>query len=138
MMAHRSMSQPRHRVADPNIVEDLDRITALRHIASDWDGAAGEAPSAATIGTAQSVLTSLAALVAGEHLSWAHPHISASPFGDVIFEWWNGDKQLSIYVSGNEAEYIQTWGEGESVEMEDGDATSDENRRGFWSWFTAA
>lgn len=138
MMARRSMSQPRHRVAGPNIMEDLDRITALTHIDTNWDDAEGESPSAATIGTAQSLLTSLAALVAGEHSPWIHPHISASPFGDVIFEWWNGDKQLSIYVSGDEAEYIQTWGHGESVEMDDGDATSDENRRKFWSWFMAA
>lgn len=137
-MTRRSMSQPRHRIAGPNIVEDLDKITALRHIASDWDGVVGVSPSATTIATAQSMLTSLAVLVAGEHSSWVHPHISASPFGDVIFEWWNGDKQLSIYVSGDEAEYIQTWGHGESVGMDDGDVTSDETRREFWSWFMAA
>ncbi len=128
------------RLRDANylqIAETLKTIAALEHIDTDWDGTEGETPSPITIVTAQGMLTSLAALVAREHMPWIDPHISVTPFGDIIFEWWGEDKQLSIYISGDEAEYIQTWGEDDSVDQIDGDATSDETRWKFWSWFTA-
>ncbi len=112
-------------------------IARYEHVDIMWDDELGERPSLTTIRTAQTELIALARLAERERTRWIAPHISATPFGDIAFEWWSDNKQLSIYVSEGEAEYIQTWKDGDSVRMVDGDATSEEKKREFWSWFTA-
>ena len=43
-------------------------------------------------------------------LNWRSPNVTAGPQGEVVFEWWNDAKKLTIYVSDKSVEYIQVWG----------------------------
>jgi hypothetical protein len=129
-------TEPSRDPHQPQIADALSKVAALERIDTRWDDAEGQAPSLSTIATAQDVLLSLAAVTVRERLPWISPHISATPFGDVTFEWWRDEKQLAIYVSGAGAEFIRTWGEGGSIEMDEADAMSKENQRQFWAWLT--
>jgi hypothetical protein len=72
------------------------------------------------------------ALALGEE--WHSPHVAADEDGDVMFEWWNEDKALTVYVSENDVRYIKGWGLNIETEMEDGEATTPERRRMLWTW----
>lgn len=41
---------------------------------------------------------------------WRRPHISSTEAGEVVFEWWNKDRNLTLYFSDEGAEYIEVWG----------------------------
>ena len=68
---------------------------------------------------------------------WQEPEISGGPEGEVIFEWWQGRKKLTIYVSANTAEYIQVWGPDAIADMNDGEANTFSGCQRLWLWLTA-
>jgi hypothetical protein len=41
--------------------------------------------------------------------------------GEPVFEWWSGEKKLTIYFQEHSAEYVKVWGSNVHSEMEDGD-----------------
>lgn len=54
------------------------------------------------------------------NIRWCEPHVTTSCVGEVIFEWWCGEKKLTIYVEENNIEYIKVWGSNIHFDMEDG------------------
>jgi hypothetical protein len=69
--------------------------------------------------------------------TWIDPHVSSNEDGNVTFEWWNGDKKLTVYVSPEESWYIKVWGADVVNEMSDGTAESMEERQDAWQWLMA-
>lgn len=68
---------------------------------------------------------------------WRTPLISSGD-GDVLFEWWNGNKGLAVYVSAKgEARYVKHWGHDIDSHMEEGNADSHAARKELWSWLLA-
>jgi hypothetical protein len=67
---------------------------------------------------------------------WQDPHVTADEDGDVMFEWWNGERGLTIYISEESSSYIIDWGTNITSEMDDGEASTSEKRRELWSWLT--
>jgi len=65
---------------------------------------------------------------------WIEPNVTASPEGEVVFEWWCGAKGLTIYIGNQSAEYLRDWGANVNTEMEDGYANSPDIRRNLWTW----
>lgn len=65
---------------------------------------------------------------------WHKPHVAVDEDGEIMFEWWNREKALTVYVSQNEARYIKGWGIDIENEMEDGEASTSEIRRMLWKW----
>jgi hypothetical protein len=97
-----------------------------------WNGYDAAKPNPASIAHAQAWITQLyrdirAAL-------WIEPHVIADADGDVVFEWWNGRKKLTVYVSPNAAEYVKVEGPDISSDMEDGTIETPEDRRMLWYW----
>jgi hypothetical protein len=41
---------------------------------------------------------------------WCRPHISSTEDGEIVFEWWRGNRNLTLYFSDTGAEYIEVWG----------------------------
>lgn len=41
---------------------------------------------------------------------WRLPHITSTEAGEIVFEWWRGSRNLTLYFSDAGAEYIQVWG----------------------------
>ena len=72
-------------------------------------------------------------------LPWVDPHISETSEGEILFEWWAGNKRLTVYVSEAEgASFSRFWGERPSVFTDDGAAETHEIQRTLWNWLLSA
>ncbi len=65
--------------------------------------------------------------------TWQKPHITENE-NDFIFEWWNNNKKLTIYVSPTSVEYVKMWGLDIINEMEDGEIHEKEELSELWNW----
>lgn len=65
---------------------------------------------------------------------WLEPNVTASADGEVVFEWRQDIKALTIYIGNQSAEYVKDWGADINTEMENGYANSPQIRRTLWKW----
>jgi hypothetical protein len=65
---------------------------------------------------------------------WIVPHVTADETGEVMFEWSNGDKALTAYVSEDEVTLAKDWGTDIETEMESAVNPQMELRREWWAW----
>ena len=124
--------------------EDLSRRLSevisdiLRLISPEDECAGGEIlPSFKTIAYASLWVTKLITEVDRLGGEWIRPHVVANPAGEIVFTWWHGNRTLTIYVTENSAEYVESWGINIRTEMADGDADSIVTCRGLWSRLTS-
>jgi len=66
--------------------------------------------------------------------SWSSPHITLSEAGEIVFEWWQNDKKITLYFGNNEPEYIKVWGTNIHTEMESGMLTYGWGLTNLWLW----
>ncbi len=116
--------------------ETLDDIDALLTWPEEWDGYQ-VAPSGDAVGHARSWITSLYEEV--EYAStgsweWIDPLVVADAHRNVVFEWWEERRKLTVYVTPTGVEYVKVWGPDIFSEMEDGDVKGAEDRRKLWRW----
>jgi hypothetical protein len=56
------------------------------------------------------------------------PHLTLSPHGELVAEWWGADeKKLTFYLSPSEKYYLRSWGPHIDEQMQDGDLESVEH-----------
>lgn len=67
---------------------------------------------------------------------WIDPNVTASAEGEVVFEWRQDEKNLTVYVGNEIVEYVKDWGADINTEMEDGYINSPSVRRSLWKWLT--
>jgi hypothetical protein len=87
-----------------------------------------------TIIRAEEWLNCLEQVVISSQLRWLAPLINVSPNDEIVFEWWNGEKKLVIYIEEDSADYIQVWGADIDDEMSDGQANNIEKIDDLWHW----
>lgn len=51
---------------------------------------------------------------------WSAPHISSTEAGEIVFEWWRGSRNLTLYFTDEGAEYLEVWGTDIENEMRSG------------------
>lgn len=62
------------------------------------------------------------------------PHILMSPWDDVVMEWWNGQRKLTLYFQPDgEIQFTKVWGADIDTEMEDG-ILGDCTFESLWDW----
>jgi hypothetical protein len=66
--------------------------------------------------------------------SWSSPHITLSEAGEIVFEWWQNDKKITLYFGDTEPEYIKVWGTNIHTEMESGILTYGWGLTVLWLW----
>lgn len=112
----------------------MDKIVDLLTWPEGWNGYDVAAPNPNAVRHALSWIGYMYkdALTTGNE--WREPHVTADEDGDVMFEWWNGEKGLTVYVSEEGASYIRDWGPNITSEMDDGEASTPESRRMLWAW----
>ncbi len=120
----------------PPFAEAVDDLDALRGLPEGWNGYDAAAPNLSSIERARLWIGKMYADTEAISRSWHNPHVAADEDGDVVFEWWNNDKVLTVYVSGGEARYVKGWGHNIETDMEDGEAATSERRRKLWAWLT--
>lgn len=111
-------------------------IDALKSLEAGWNGYDVAEPKIEAIHDATKWIQQMYEDVMRSELAWRKPHVAADENGDVTFEWWNGDKGLTIYVSADgSVSYLKDWGPDMIDDMEDGPLSTLEERRELWAWF---
>lgn len=108
---------------------EIDRVAALP---DDWDGNGSVRPNEHAVERARQLLEdafhdSIATL------GWQSPYISASEDGEIVFEWWNGARKLTIYAGAEQSTFLKSWGPHIVEEMEDGVLTQSWDPA-HWAW----
>ena len=116
------------------LIETLVGVTDLLTWPEGWNGNDVAAPKPNAVFRALLWIRDMYEDVLAIEEEWHSPHVTADEDGDVMFEWWNGGKGLTIYVSEESASYLIAWGTNMIDQMEDGEATTSETRRRLWTW----
>ena len=98
----------------------LQRINHLQSWGTKWDGEDVIAVSAASVARASALIDLIYSEASSLGIDWADPNVTASPQGEVVLEWWNREKKITLYVNENHSDYVQAWGTDIDTEMTDG------------------
>jgi hypothetical protein len=66
------------------------------------------------------------------------PNVTSSSDGEVVFEWWNKGKKLTIYVGSSLVGYVKVWGPDVDSDMEADDVTEASRLAAVWDWLAAS
>jgi hypothetical protein len=94
----------------------IDRLASLPR---DWDGYGSAKPDAYAVERARQFLED-AFRDTSTTVGWQTPFINASEDGEIVFEWWNGVRKLTVYVGVEESKFLKSWGPNIVNDMEDG------------------
>jgi hypothetical protein len=120
-----------------DLFETMDELNALSELLPGWNGYDVAAPKTSSILQAKKWIREIYEDATRMGALWRKPHVAADENGDVTFEWWSGDKGLTIYISEQAVTYLKDWGPNIVTEMEDGVVTRAEQRRELWAWLTS-
>jgi len=136
LLPHVTRDYSTMRAVPADLIDTLNEIDALKTLPEGWNGYDVAAPKIESIQDATEWIQEMYEDVVRSELAWRKPHVAADENGDVTFEWWNGDKGLTIYVSANgSVSYLKDWGPDIVDDMEDGSGSTSEERSEMWAWF---
>jgi hypothetical protein len=111
------------------------KVRSLQSLPADWDGNGSAKPVPEAVGQAAAVLPELYRAAALTSHRWHSPQVSASEVGDVVLEWWNGNRKATMYVTAQEISVVRVWGNDIDLEMDE--TTLSDTSTSFaalWSW----
>lgn len=117
-----------------SLLPAFNKIYNLLALPDGWNGYDGCAPAYDAVEYAHRWIYLLYHEVISSGQKWLDPNITASGEGEVVFEWWQGFKKLTVYVGNQRAEYVKVWGPDINTDMEDGQADSPDMRGLLWKW----
>lgn len=127
---------------DPLIYEVHRQLDQVERLGNNWDDQGSLSPDPiATVNARQFVEDLFRQTVASAEFQtqdqvqtyWQRPHISANEDGEIVFEWWNADRKLTVYIGRDQLHYIKSWGPDVMNEMEDG-ALPEDKMPLLWEW----
>jgi hypothetical protein len=65
------------------------------------------------------------------------PHVTPDQEGGVMFEWWHGQKKLSVFVQRFKVYFLTTEDKGGIIEITDGLVDTPESRIDIWKWLSS-
>jgi hypothetical protein len=111
------------------------RIQKLSWLQNNWDGFGSAKPNPVSIQLAgSSVVGFFDAATKLTEYGWSDPHVSANESGDVVFEWWQGSKKITLYVRPIATDFVLVWGDNMDTEMDEGTIITLENFADIWNW----
>lgn len=102
------------------VISTIQKIRDLQSWGSNWDGVEVTAVSAKAVANATALIDQLYSTATQLNIDWDSPNVTASSLGEVVLEWWNHEKKLTLYVNEEQAQYVKVWGENIDTEMDDG------------------
>lgn len=111
-------------------------LIALLSWQEGWNGYDAAAPNSESVGHALIWIEALYRDTLTTDTGWMAPHAILDAHGDVVFEWWKGQRKLTVYVRPGTVEYVKVWGPDIFSDMEDGKVEGTEDRRKLWNWLT--
>jgi len=115
-----------------NLGDTFNDLNRMRTWDVGWNGYDAPKPKHAAIEHAWSWITSLFQAVA--NLGWIKPNVTGGSDGGVVFEWWYGERKLTVYVEEQSIEYVQVWGTEVDAKITYGDIGSIRDGRELWMW----
>ncbi len=111
----------------------MKELLRVARFPEDWDDAGSSAPRPSAVANASARLVEICGM-AIQSGPWVAPHVSASETGDITFEWWNGQRKLTVYFGDTGLEVIEVWGpdiqeQMRVVQLNGGDAMAQS-----WAW----
>ena len=94
----------------------------------------GTPPDPEALSRAEAWLEHLRGEIKAQGKVWMLPHITVQDGGDVVFEWWQGQKSLSVFVSVDDVWCLQSGGANSN--MAERGANTTEARGAAWEWLT--
>ncbi len=84
------------------------------------------------------LISILRAIVHKNNLWWDEPLGNISINEEIVLEWWNREKKITIYVCLDSIDYIKVWGADMDNEMEDGSLSLNEGElKKLWMWIAS-
>jgi hypothetical protein len=114
------------------------RLNVLENLKADWDLRGSAPPSQEAVSAAREWLPPLIEAATLSGFPWRAPHMSVSEGGEVTFEWWSGDRKVTLYFSEGAPEFVKVWGPHIFDQMESGDILSSDSFLAIWHWLNAA
>lgn len=90
-----------------------------------------------TIETAEKLIELLQSLAFKNNWWWYAPLLNINFENEIILEWWNQSKKITIYVSEESIDYIKVWGADMDNEMEDGSISLEDDLTYLWQWIAS-
>jgi hypothetical protein len=119
------------------LMPTLEQLRALRERPAGWNGYDALPPDPRAIAFAETWLSGLYQQATLDGSSWLSPHVTTSAEGEVVFEWWNDPRKLTVYCTSEDANFVKVWGPDMVMQMEDGDATTPTAKGQLWTWLTS-
>jgi hypothetical protein len=88
--------------------ESLRQVSALQNLRAGWNGSDALPPAAESVRHARLWLEAQWQQCQSAGVHWCAPNVTASAEGEVVFEWWAGNRSLIVYVEGDAAEFHQS------------------------------
>lgn len=87
------------------------------------------------VNKANDVLSKFKQSVLDSKQKWLVPHVTTEGDGNIVFEWFNDPKKLSVFVDEFELSYLKVWGINIHSDMEYGDIIALDEFCDLWFWF---
>jgi hypothetical protein len=107
----------------------IDRVASMR---ANWDSHGSRRPIPSAVERARQFLEEAFRAV-HRTAGWEAPHVSASEDGEIVFEWWNGSRKLTIYIGPEHSTFLKSWGPHIIDDMVDGALTQNWDPE-LWTW----
>lgn len=124
------------RTHSEDILDTISELWGILEWPEDWNGHGAAKPSLPSIIRAKRWIVQIRADVISTGKPWWRPHVVPDQDGDIVFEWSNGVRTLSAYVSVDAVEYLKVWGSDIDSQMEEGKITSRKDNTSLWNWLT--
>lgn len=113
----------------------LTELERLHLRPEGWNGYNVAAPDQTAINRAQDWLRDHKTFFSS---GWIKPHVTSSPEGYAVLEWWNAEKKITLFFSPTNTDYLRSWGTDLDSEMEEGVLDDDPQQFAFmWKWLSA-
>ena len=121
--------------SDSAVVADLkQRVALLSSCGASWDDYDAPPPTARVISLGTAWICSLHQAAIDASKPWLDPLITASEEGEIVFDWWRGEKRLTVYVNEDGAAYSRLWGTPPSSQTDDGEVDNIAEQLRLWRW----
>lgn len=123
----------RYNSTHSDIYFSFPRVASLvGHLDNAYESLYSNSPK--TIETAERLIEKLHSIALTNNWWWYDPLLNISFDNEIVLEWWNQGKKITIYVSEKVIDYIKVWGADIDNEMEDGSITLNEDLTDLWQW----
>lgn len=92
-------------------------------------------PRVSAVARAKRLVNAAWLLAEHEGIPWTTPSATASAFEEVVLEWWQGARKLTVYIPTNgQVRFVRVWGCDIDSDMMDGDVTDIKCLSGLLRW----